>query len=171
MIYEMRTYTLKPGMVNDYEARFAEGLPHREKYSKLGAFWHTEFGPLNQVVHVWPYDDLNQRMEVRAAANQDPNWPPKAAGLYVSQETEVFNPAPFMGPLPSGQFGNIYEMRIYTYEVGSMPEVLKRWEKSVPDRVKRSPLDRVLVLGAGGAQQVHPHLALQRLPGTGAHPR
>ena len=89
---------------------------------------------------MWPYDDLNQRMEVRAAANQDPNWPPKAAGLYVSQETEVFNPAPFMGPLPSGQFGNIYEMRIYTYEVGSMPEVLKRWEKSVPDRVKRSPL-------------------------------
>ena len=98
MIYEMRTYTLKPGMVNDYEARFAEGLPHREKYSKLGAFWHTEFGPLNQVVHVWPYDDLNQRMEVRAAANQDPNWPPKAAGLYVSQETEYSTPLPSWDP-------------------------------------------------------------------------
>jgi hypothetical protein len=32
-------------------------LPLREKHSKLGAFWHTEFGPLNQVIHVYPYED------------------------------------------------------------------------------------------------------------------
>ena len=51
MIYEMRTYTLKPGMIAEFEERFARRQPTREKHSKLGAFWHTEFGPLNQVVH------------------------------------------------------------------------------------------------------------------------
>ena len=55
----------------EFEERFAKRLPLREKHSKLGAFWHTEFGPLNQVIHVYPYDDLQQRTAVRAAMAQD----------------------------------------------------------------------------------------------------
>ena len=58
MIYEVRTYDLKPGTVASYEEKFGEALPHREKYSKLAAFWHTEIGPLNQIIHVWPYENL-----------------------------------------------------------------------------------------------------------------
>src|SRR5215471_2262292 len=57
MIYEVRTYTLRPGTLAEFEERYAKRLPLREKHSKLGAFWHTEFGPLNQVIHVYPYDD------------------------------------------------------------------------------------------------------------------
>ena len=57
MIYEVRTYRLKPGSIPECEKRFAEALPHREKYSPLGAFWHTEIGPLNQIIHVWPYGE------------------------------------------------------------------------------------------------------------------
>jgi hypothetical protein len=49
------------------EERYAKRLPVRLKHSKLGAFWHTDFGPLNQVIHVYPYDDLNQRAAVREA--------------------------------------------------------------------------------------------------------
>ena len=48
MIYEMRTYTLRPGAVGEFEARFAKRKPLREKHSKLGAFWHTELGTLNR---------------------------------------------------------------------------------------------------------------------------
>ena len=45
MIYEVRTYTLRPGgAVAEFEERFAKRLPLREKHSKLGAFWHTELG-------------------------------------------------------------------------------------------------------------------------------
>ena len=41
MIYEVRTYTLRPGgAVAEFEARFAKRLPLRENHSKLGAFWH-----------------------------------------------------------------------------------------------------------------------------------
>ena len=65
MIYELRTYTLKPGSVPEFEERFAKRQPLREKHSKLGGFWHTEFGPLNQVVHIWPYENLQHRQDVR----------------------------------------------------------------------------------------------------------
>src|ERR1700752_4570838 len=103
MIYEVRTYTLRPGPVAEFEERYAARLPLRERHSKLGAFWHTEFGPLNQVVHVYPYDDLGQRTAVRAARAQDAerNRLPSGAELIVAQEAEVVNPAPFMHPLGS----------------------------------------------------------------------
>src|SRR4029079_1221097 len=101
MIYEIRTYTLRPGSVAEFEERFAKRLPLREKHSKLGAFWHTEFGPLNQVIHVYPYDDLNQGNAVRAAMAQDSELSalPGGGDLIAVQETEIVNSAPFMHTL------------------------------------------------------------------------
>jgi hypothetical protein len=144
MIYEVRTYTLKPGTVAEFETRFAARHPYREKYSKLGAFWHTEMGPLNQLVHVWPYDDLQQRAAAREAANRDPDLQrtPTGRDFIIAQQSEIMLPAPFMRPLGSQSFGtgNIYEMRIYTYQPGSLSEVLKRWAEAIPYREKYSPL-------------------------------
>ena len=142
MIYEVRTYTLKVGAVPGFEENFAKALPNREKYSKLGAFWHTEFGPLNQVIHVWPYENLEERTRIREEVDKDPNWPPKNdRAIYVTTESEIFTPAPFMRPLGGDQaLGNIYEMRTYTYKTESMGEVIKRWEAAVPHREEYSPL-------------------------------
>ena len=151
MIYEVRTYTLKPGGVPQFEANFADALPHREKYSKLAAFWHTEIGPLNQVIHVWPYADLDERTKIREEAGKDPNWPPKSDGLIINMESEIFIPADFMRPLGGDQaLGNVYEMRSYTYQPGSMGEVLKRWGNSVPHREEFSPLAAGMYTELGG---------------------
>src|SRR5690348_10179795 len=113
MIYEVRTYTLRAGAVPEFEERYSKRLPARLKHSPLGAFWHTEFGPLNQVVHVYPYDDLNQRTAVRAALAKDPerNAMPGGQDLIVAQEAEIVIPAPFMRPLGSQDYGtgNVYE--------------------------------------------------------------
>ena len=140
MIYEVRTYQLKPGSVPECEKRFAEVISHREKYSPLGAFWHTELGPLNQIIHVWPYENLQQRTELRGQAMKDPNWPPKVGEFIVNMESEIFIPAPFMEPLGDKKLGPVYEMRSYMYQPGAMPEVLKRWTDAIPQRVQLSPL-------------------------------
>lgn len=144
MIYEVRTYTLKPGTTAEFEARFEKRHPYREKYSKLGAFWHTEMGPLNQVIHVWEYDDLNHRARAREAANKDRDLQRNPGGreFVVEQQSEIVTPAPFMRPLGSRSYGtgNIYEMRTYTYEPGAIPEVLKAWEQAIPYREEYSPL-------------------------------
>ena len=55
MIYEVRTYVLTPESVPEFEENFAGSLPHREKYSKLAAFWHTDVRPLKQQKHYWRY--------------------------------------------------------------------------------------------------------------------
>jgi len=64
----VRTYDVKPASIPEVEKRFGEAYEHRKTYSPLAAFWHTEIGPLNQIVHVWPYQDLEERARIRAAA-------------------------------------------------------------------------------------------------------
>ncbi|MEO2141229.1 MAG: NIPSNAP family protein [bacterium] len=152
MIYEVRTYVLKPGSVATFEENFAAALPHREKYSKLGAFWHTEIGPLNQVIHVWPYESVEERNSIREEAGKDPSWPPKNdPDMYVSMNSEIFNPAPFMRPLGGNQaLGSIYEMRSYTYKVGSINKVIDIWADAVPAREEFSPLAAAMYTDVGG---------------------
>ncbi len=144
MIYEIRTYSMKPGTVGVFEQRFADGLPSREKYSKLAAFWHTDVGPLNQVIHVWPYEDMKHREEVRVAAARDTGgkWPPKSDDAVVSMDVQILLAAPFMRPLTgeAQELGSIYEMRIYTYQQGCIPKVLATWKDRVPHREVLSPL-------------------------------
>ena len=151
MIYEVRTYTLEPGTVAQFEAGFAEALPHREKYSPLAAFWHTDIGPLNQVIHVWPYENLGERERIRAEAAQDPHWPPADLSMIQMMESEIWNPASFMRPMGGGQeLGGVYEMRVYTYKPGSIPELLRRWEKALPWREQFSPCAAAMHSELGG---------------------
>jgi len=144
MIYEVRTYSLRTGAVPEFEERFAKRKPLREKHSKLGAFWHTEFGPLNQVIHAWPYENLQHRTAVRDAMAKDAELSaiPGGRDLIVAQEADIVIPAPFMQPLEARDFGtgNVYEMRIYSYLPGEISKVLEAWGKAVPGREKLSPL-------------------------------
>src|SRR5947207_1134984 len=67
MIYEIRTYRIAPGSLAEVEKRYAEAYEYRKKSSELTAFWHTEIGPLNEIVHVWGYKDLAERARLRGA--------------------------------------------------------------------------------------------------------
>ena len=52
----------------------------------------------NLVIHLWAYDDLNQREKCRAAMQADPAWQaylPKVRPLIVSQDTRILKCAPF----------------------------------------------------------------------------
>ena len=154
MIYEVSTYSLQPGTVGEFESRFAQRHPFREKHSKLGAFWHPEIGPLNQVIHVWPYDDLQHRAAVRAAMAQDPDLQrlPGGRDFIVAQESEIMTPAPFMHPLGSRDYGtgNVYEMRIYTFGPGDIAKVVDAWGKAIDEREKFSPLAACWTSEVGG---------------------
>ncbi len=140
MIIEMRTYQLKPASIAPFEERFGAALPERQKFSPLAAFWHTEVGPLNRVIHVWPYDSFEQRMEVRAAAAASPKWPPPTLEFIVEMQSELFVPAPFSPPLEPRQLGGIYEIRMYMFAAGAIPGVIERWSEKIGERVKLSPL-------------------------------
>jgi hypothetical protein len=147
VIYEIRTYQIAPGSLAEVEKRYGDAYEYRKKYSELTAFWHTEVGPLNEIIHVWGYKDLAERARIRAEAAKDANWPPKIREFVVDQDVEVVNPFPFLPDITPGTLGPIFEIRRYSLTPGSLPGVMKRWEGSIGERVKLSP-----VVLAGGVE-------------------
>jgi hypothetical protein len=140
MIFEIRTYRVKPGSVPEVEKRFGEAYELRKKHSPLAAFWHTEIGPLNEVVHVWPYEDLEERGRVRAAAAKETGWPPKLGEFVLDMQSEVLVPFHFSPPLPPGKHGPYYELRYYTLKPGTLPGLVEGWGSKIAERSKLSPL-------------------------------
>jgi hypothetical protein len=143
MIYEMRTYNLKPRSLAEVEKRFGEAYEKRRQFSEMAAFWHTDIGPLNQIVHIWPYESLAERTRVRAEAAKAGGWPPNIKEFIVSMTSDLMLPASFSPPVKPARVGPIFEMRTYTYAAGDLPVMLDNWERAIEDRLKFSPVTAV----------------------------
>ena len=138
MIFEIRTYRLQPGSVPEVEKRFGEALAERVKVSPLGAFFRTEVGPLNHIIHIWPYDDLAHR--TRARSQPIPNWPPKIQEFIVEMESKIVVAAPFCPSFAPRRLGDLYEIRTYTMPPGSAQRSITVGAERIEGRVKLSPL-------------------------------
>ena len=62
MIYNVRTYNCVPRMLNKYVKIFEDyAMPVNNKYGfKLIAYFISDIGPQNQIVHIWEYKDLEE---------------------------------------------------------------------------------------------------------------
>ena len=157
MIYEMRRYILQPGRVAEWEKAFGDAYQNRAKYSQLGGLWHTDIGPLNEVIHIWPYENLQHRAEVRAESAKDAagNWPPSVPGAVVTMETDILNPVKGMtdwtGPQ---QWGNLYEMRQYTYAPGTLGKVAPAFGEAIAGRAAIYPVAGVFTSTLGNLNRM-----------------
>ncbi|HZT87850.1 MAG TPA: NIPSNAP family protein [Stellaceae bacterium] len=155
MILEMRTYTLQPGSLAEVEKRFGEALASsgRTKVSPLGAFFHTEVGPLNRIIHCWPYETLGERDRLRAEASKLNGWPPNIREFIVEMESKIAIAAPFSPKMEPRQLGGLYEIRTYTMLPGAAPTVIERWAERIEGRTKYSPLAFCGYTELGGLNQ------------------
>ena len=76
LIYELRMYTVVPGKLGDYMKAHQEiGRPIRgDNYGKLEGGWTSEIGPLNRYVHLWSYENLEERARLRAELQKNEGW-------------------------------------------------------------------------------------------------
>ena len=100
MFVEQRTYTLVPGSQ-------AEWLDNYEQYGlevqksilgNLVGYFYTDFSELNQVVHMWAYQSVEDRAVRRKKLFEDPRWLeylPKVRPLLLKQESKMLIPARF----------------------------------------------------------------------------
>lgn len=99
MIYEMRIYTVVPGKVGEFQALFEkEALPAISNYSRLIGWWSTDGAELNEMIHLWAYDDIAQRERMREAQGLDPQvqaFRLKVQPILVSQQNKILTPASF----------------------------------------------------------------------------
>ena len=100
MYVEERMYTMQIGKAPEFLKMYeTEGMAIQTKHlPNLVGYYVSETGPQNLVVHMWGYDDLNQRERCRAAMQADPAWQAygaKVRPLIVSQDTRIMKCAPF----------------------------------------------------------------------------
>jgi hypothetical protein len=103
MIIDHRTYTVQHGRMKEYLALFEEhGLPVQQRHlGGLMGYYQSAIGPLNQLIHLWRYEDLADMERRRAARDADPDWAAylkRSAGMVLLQENKILKPTSFSPP-------------------------------------------------------------------------
>ncbi|MEK9723758.1 MAG: NIPSNAP family protein [Rhodospirillaceae bacterium] len=105
MLFDIRTYTCKPGMLKKHLQLYEEhGLAPQSKC--LGApfgYFVGETGNPNQYIHIWKYENAGDREARRAAMWADPDWLTYVAksselGALEKQENMLMNDVWFWKP-------------------------------------------------------------------------
>lgn len=93
--YEVRTYELKPDGLAPTIELWRKAVPGRLTVSPLLAAMTSVTGPI-RFMHIWPYKSFEERARLRAKAAAEGVWPPPGGpGHLVSQQVDIYLPAPF----------------------------------------------------------------------------
>ena len=102
MLYEIRTYTFKPLRAAEWLALYkSEALALQKEFlGELIGFFTTEIGDISQIVHIWAYKSLDDRLERRDRMAADSRWQAfgskvKALDILLSMESRIMRPTDF----------------------------------------------------------------------------
>ena len=100
MFVDERIYPLHAGKVPTFLKLYEEeGMAVQTRIlGKMVGYYFTDVGPLNQIVHMWGYESLDDRFERRKALQAAPEWQSYAAKmrpLVAHVENKILVPAPF----------------------------------------------------------------------------
>ncbi len=164
MIYEFRTYTVRAGMLGETLERYGAAYETRKDIKPLAAFWYTEIGPVNQIIQVWPWEDLVERERLRVELAKLSTWPPGLGPRVIHQQVELFNEFPFIDNFPPGNHGPVYEMRTDQLGPGTMRGVRASWETALPAMAEQTPIVAALFSDMGTLNKllrISPHASLE----------
>jgi hypothetical protein len=98
-LVDLRTYTVALRRMSEFLEVFDRlAMPVQLRYLRppIG-FYTSAVGPLNQVVHLWAFEDMGDFERRHAARDRDPDWPAylqASAHLITAQETRLLRRAP-----------------------------------------------------------------------------
>lgn len=94
--YEVRRYSLTLGGLRPTIDAWAKVRQSRSALSPLMVVMYAVDGGVPRFMHIWPYQTLDQRLEIRAKAVQLGVWPPPGGPQYLrTMRSEIFLPAAF----------------------------------------------------------------------------
>ena len=102
MIVDHRTYLFRPGALPEFLKLYeSQGYAIQAAHlgEPIGWYVSTDIGPLNQLVHLWRYDSLEDRARRRAALAADPAWHAyveRLNPLLVSMENKILTQPAFI---------------------------------------------------------------------------
>lgn len=99
-VYDIRTYSLKPGSLYDWSNYWSKGIQFRSSVRQdvpyCGLF--TQLGQLHTIYHIWCYKSMADRKQCREATWHYPEWNDIVANtvpLVNSMSTTILEPLEF----------------------------------------------------------------------------
>ncbi|SMY29843.1 unnamed protein product [Zymoseptoria tritici ST99CH_1A5] len=97
-VFELRSYTLHPGNLLEWETHWQKGLAARREVMEGVGAWFVQIGSLNEVHHLWQFADLEQRRANREQSWSVPGWGEtvhKTVPLIQSMKSRIMMPLPW----------------------------------------------------------------------------
>jgi hypothetical protein len=105
----------------------------------LLACWYCDIGAVNQIMIVRAIVDAAATLDRRAAALATSDG--LGVGEFiVGMAMDIYTSLEIVPPMQSGAYGPVFEVRTYELKPGGVPATTEAWRKSVPARLKISPV-------------------------------
>ena len=153
-LYEVRKYSVRPGLVPAYSSACAATYPLRNELLPgfLGMFVTETGGDPNEFVHFYHYSGLEERDAARARNGQHAEWKSflgDTLHMLDAQRSSVFvesaacktaagaGAASSFAPIGGDSPGAVYEMRTYQLRLGydTVPEFYEYMQAGLPSKV------------------------------------
>jgi len=97
-VFELRSYTLHPGNLLEWETHWRRGLKARREVMEGVGAWFVQIGDLNTVHHLWQFANLEERRTRREQSWQVEGWSDtvhKTVPLIQSMKSRILVPMPW----------------------------------------------------------------------------
>ncbi|KAG0650165.1 nap [Hyphodiscus hymeniophilus] len=97
-VFELRSYTLHPGNLLEWETHWRRGLKARKEVMEGVGAWFVQIGDLNTVHHLWQFADLEERKVRREQSWSVEGWGDtvhKTVPLIQTMKSRVLIPMPW----------------------------------------------------------------------------
>lgn len=97
-VFELRSYTLHPGNLLEWETHWRKGLKARRQVMEGVGAWFVQIGDLNTVHHLWQFADLEERKLKREQSWGVEGWADtvhKTVPLIQTMRSRVLVPMPW----------------------------------------------------------------------------
>ncbi|CAL1683319.1 unnamed protein product [Lasius platythorax] len=140
VIYALHTHNIRPDSIDKYLANYEENvnLIHSKKSElncELVGSWTVEVGDLDQALHLWQYTGGYECIDhAQAVLSQDESYQRllRERGNYLrSRHLQYLLAFSFWPPLEKRKGSNIYEVRSYSLQPGTMIEWGNNWAKAI----------------------------------------
>ena len=97
-LFELRSYTLHPGNLLEWETHWRRGLHARREVMEGVGAWFVQIGDLNTVHHLWQFANLEERKVRREQSGGVEGWAEtvhKTVPLIQSMQSRILVPMPW----------------------------------------------------------------------------
>ena len=134
--YDVTIVTVRPGTHPQALAVLGKSLADDRN---LLACWYSDIGAVNQILIIRKAPNTAATLDARYAALSAPD--PLGISEYIAaMAMDTYVSFDFTPPLRPGEFGPCYEVRSYVLKRTGLASTIEAWRKSVPGRMKISPV-------------------------------